>query len=75
MPKSTAHPLLRRVGQRIRAARTRVGLSQEALADAAGVDRSYMSGVERGVRNITLLKLAAVAKALGAHMASLLAED
>ena len=36
----------------------------EALADAAALDRSYMSGIERGVRNVSVWKLAAVAKAL-----------
>ncbi len=66
-----AHPLLRKVGERIRQARSEKGLSQEALADLAGVDRSYMSGVERGVRNATVLKLAAVAKALGVRVRDL----
>jgi transcriptional regulator with XRE-family HTH domain len=41
-----------------------VGLSQEALAAEAGIDRSYMSGVERGRRNFSMLKLQALAKAL-----------
>ncbi len=40
------------------------GWSQEELADRAGVDRSYMSGIERGVRNLSVLKLARVARAL-----------
>ena len=57
-------PLLRAIGQRIKAERERLGLSQEALAAEAGLDRSYMSGVERGVRNLSVLKLAAVAEAL-----------
>ncbi len=67
-----AHPLLRRVGERIRKARTEKGLSQEALADLAGLDRSYMSGIERGVRNTSILKLAAVARALGVPMRDLM---
>jgi transcriptional regulator with XRE-family HTH domain len=52
------------VGDRIRQIRQERGVSQEALADIAGLDRSYMSGIERGVRNVTLLKLFAVARAL-----------
>lgn len=69
------HPLLRRIGDRIREVRTARELSQEALADAAGLDRSYMSGIERGVRNITLLKLQAVSKALGVPLRDLLPDD
>jgi transcriptional regulator with XRE-family HTH domain len=57
-------PFLRAIGERIRQVRERLGLSQEALAADAGIDRSYMSGVERGVRNFSVLKLKAVAKAL-----------
>ncbi len=58
-------PFLRAVGALVRQERTRRGWSQEALAAEAGVDRSYMSGVERGVRNLSILKLQAIAKALG----------
>ncbi len=75
MPKSTVNPLLRRLGQRIRAVRAETGISQEALADDAGVDRSYMSGVERGVRNLSVLKLAAIARALGVRLQDLLTGD
>lgn len=55
---------LKRLGARIRELRRRQGLSQEALADLARLDRSYMSGIERGVRNISVLKLEKIAKAL-----------
>ena len=67
--------MLRRVGDRVRALRVERGLSQEALADAAGLDRSYMSGIERGVRNITVLKLKAVARALKVSVRELLPDD
>jgi len=53
----------------------RRGWSQERLADEAGVDRSYMSGIERGVRNISILTLAKVALALGVSPSSLLQKD
>jgi transcriptional regulator with XRE-family HTH domain len=58
------HPALRRLGARIRELRIERGLSQEALADAAGIGRSYMSGIERGVRNCSTLHLFRIAKAL-----------
>jgi transcriptional regulator with XRE-family HTH domain len=62
---SAAHPFLRKLGNRIRRLRERKGLSQEAFADLARLDRSYMSGIERGVRNFSVLNLAKIAKALG----------
>jgi transcriptional regulator with XRE-family HTH domain len=74
VPKA-AHPLLRKVGERIRRARATRGVSQEALADSVGVDRSYMSGIERGVRNVTLLKFFAVARALKVRPCELLEDD
>jgi transcriptional regulator with XRE-family HTH domain len=40
-------------------------MSQEELADSAGLDRTYISGVERGVRNITLDSLEQIINALG----------
>ena len=74
MPKS-AQPLLRKVGDRVREIRLERGLSQEDLAHNAGLDRSYMSGVERGLRNVTILKLQAVARALKVRVRELLPED
>lgn len=41
------------------------GLSQEKLAEKAELDRTYISGIERGVRNPGLLSLVRIAKALG----------
>lgn len=66
-----ANPFLGQLGQRIRRLRAAKGLSQEALADEAGLDRSYMSGVERGVRNVSVLNLAKIAKALKQPIGSL----
>jgi transcriptional regulator with XRE-family HTH domain len=65
---------LRDVGDRIRKRREQLGLSQEAMADAAGIDRSYMSGIERGTRNITLLKLRRLTTALRIPPRSLLGD-
>ncbi len=66
------HPLLKHVGSRVRRLRARQGWSQEELADHAGLDRSYMSGIERGVRNVSVLTLGKVARALGVPLTSLL---
>jgi transcriptional regulator with XRE-family HTH domain len=66
------HPALRRLGGRVRDLRRQRGLSQEALADAAGIGRSYMSGIERGVRNCSTLHLFRLAKALRVRAADLL---
>ena len=51
------------------------GWSREELADRAGVDRSYMSGIERGIRNLSVLKLARVARALRTPVRDLLGTE
>lgn len=71
MPRPS-HPLLRTVGLTLRTLRRERGLSQEALADLADIDRSYMSGVERGLRNISVLNLERLAKALDVPLVSLI---
>ena len=53
--------LQRAVGQNLRAYRETRGLSQEAFADILGVHRTYMGGVERGERNLTLKTLERIA--------------
>jgi transcriptional regulator with XRE-family HTH domain len=53
------------VAQNVRTRRHAAGLSQEALAHEAGVDRTYVSQVERRQRNVTIVVLARLAKALG----------
>ena len=52
------------LGQRVRTARLRLGINQEELADRADVDRTYVSSVERGLRNVTLLTICGLADAL-----------
>lgn len=64
---------LRKLGAAIRAARRERGLSQEALADASGVDRSHMGKIERGERNVSVLNVARVAEALDLSIANLMA--
>ncbi|MBA56702.1 MAG: transcriptional regulator [Pseudomonadales bacterium] len=57
-------PRLVAFGERVRQIRKEKGLSQEAFADLAGIDRSYMGHIERGDQNITLTKIFQIAKAL-----------
>ncbi len=53
--------LQRTVGRNLRAYREAQGLSQEAFADVLEVHRTYMGGVERGERNLTLKSLERIA--------------
>ncbi len=62
--KRTAHPILKRLGETVRLLRLQHGLSQEALAELAGIDRSYMSGIERGLRNLSILQAMKLSTAL-----------
>ncbi|MCX7141893.1 MAG: helix-turn-helix transcriptional regulator [Proteobacteria bacterium] len=51
-------------GRAIIRARAKSGLSQEALAVDAGLDRSYVGGIERGEHNLTMMNLTKIAAAL-----------
>ena len=55
---------LRAVGAAVRSRRKELGLSQEELGYRAKLDRTYISGVERGVRNPTVGSLRRIARAL-----------
>ena len=54
----------RRVGLNLRHYREKLGLSQEEFAFECGLHRTYISGVERGIRNPTVVVVAKLAKAL-----------
>ena len=60
------------VASSIRHFRKECAMSQEELANKAGLDRTYISGVERGVRNITLDSLEPIIHALGIETRSFL---
>jgi transcriptional regulator with XRE-family HTH domain len=62
-----------RFGRRVRELRTRLGLSQEAFADRCRLDRTYISGIERGKRNLSLRNIEVIAKALGISISDLTA--
>jgi transcriptional regulator with XRE-family HTH domain len=67
-----SHPILSNLGVTIRLLRQQRGLSQEALAHLAAIDRSYMSGIERGRRNLSVLNMARIAGALRVPLSELL---
>lgn len=57
-------PTLRKFGDNVRSRREALDYSQEQLAERADLDRTYISGVERGVRNLSLNSVVRIAKAL-----------
>ncbi|WP_234027090.1 helix-turn-helix domain-containing protein [Erythrobacter sp. KY5] len=64
-------PYLDILGQRIRAKRRELGLSQEGLANEAGLDRSYVGRIERGEHNLTFVSLVRLCRAMGCDVAAL----
>ena len=69
MPKRD--PILRILGQTVAKYRQEKGLSQETLAERADLNRTYLSDIERGVRNPGIKNVARLAKALGVRTAKL----
>ncbi len=65
-------PLLRGLGWRVRQLRESKGWTQEILAGRAGLDRSYVAGIEAGLRNPSTRALAKLARALGVTLSGLL---
>lgn len=61
------------LGQRVRQLRAAKGLSQEAFASTCGLDRTYIGGIERGERNLSLKNLLKISEALGVAPADVLA--
>ncbi|CAX61313.1 MULTISPECIES: helix-turn-helix domain-containing protein [Erwinia] len=59
-------------GKRVKQLRLQAGLSQEAFAHKCGLDRTYVSGIERGLRNPTLEVIAILAKGLGIELKNLI---
>ncbi len=66
--------LRRQFANNLRKARLEKGLSQEALADLAGLHRTYVGSVERGERNISIDNIERLAEALGCGVIDLLRE-
>lgn len=64
--------LNKKLGERLREIRLEKGLSQGDIARELGVHRSYISGIERGVRNPTVKNVEKIAKSLGVSPYTLL---
>jgi transcriptional regulator with XRE-family HTH domain len=62
-------------GANVRVYRLAAGLSQEAVAARMGVDRAYVSAIERGLQNVTLLTILQLAESLNVRPADLLVES
>jgi len=59
-------------GKAVRSTRLEMGISQESLAEIAGIDRSYMGGVERGEHNLALINIKRIANALNMPISSIM---
>jgi transcriptional regulator with XRE-family HTH domain len=66
------HIVLKRFGESVRQARLSKKISQEGLAEMANLHRTYISDVERGVRNISMATAIRIAQALGLDLKDLL---
>ncbi len=64
-------PATRAFGERVRASREALGLSQEALAANSGIHWTFLGQVERGRRNLNLHNLLKIARGLGVDPAEL----
>lgn len=65
-------PILRLFGHNVQKYRKELGLSQEKLAELAGVHRTYIGMIERAEKNITLCNIEKIAKALNIQIQQLL---
>ncbi|RZL62862.1 MAG: XRE family transcriptional regulator [Variovorax sp.] len=72
-PNHAGDPVLVALGAAIRKERKVRGMSQEVLAHDSGVERAYMSAIERGMQNLSVMALVRMAKALGLTLADLMA--
>jgi len=67
----TRDPLLSALGKNVRGAREKKEMTQEKLAEIAELDPTYISGIERGLRNPGIKNVAKIAKALGITVSEL----
>ncbi len=71
MAKARRDPLLRGLGSNVKRLRESKMWTQEILAAKAGLDRSYVAGIEAGLRNPSTKALAKIARALAVKLATL----
>jgi transcriptional regulator with XRE-family HTH domain len=74
MMKQNTSDVLARFGGRVRELRQAISMSQEEFASKCALDRTYISGIERGKRNVGLRNIEAIAKALGICISKLMEE-
>ena len=67
-------PMAKSLGRAIQSKRVRYGYSQEGFAMHAGMDRTYMSAIERGKKNVSLRSLMLISAALQMKVSELVAE-
>jgi transcriptional regulator with XRE-family HTH domain len=73
MTGAPPHDVLRTLGDRVRARRLEMELSQERLAERAQLHRNYVGGIEQGKRNVALLNLVKLSVALEVDLGELVA--
>jgi len=71
-PSHSGDPILIALGRAIKEIRILKGYSQESLALQAGIDRSYMGGIERGEHNVALANIQKIADSLDMRIWELL---
>lgn len=64
--------ILKKFGKNVKAERIRAGYSQETLSEKMGVNREYISRIERGLQNMSLLKINELANMIGTNIEQLL---
>jgi transcriptional regulator with XRE-family HTH domain len=69
--KQAPEVVIKSLGKRVRELRQTTGVSQEAFADSIGLDRTYISGIERGVLNPSIRNIARIAAKLDVGVAVL----
>ncbi len=75
LPQLSERKLAKVIGDRVHAKRLAAGLSQEQLGERADIHRTYIGAVERGEKNVTVVTLAKIARALRCKLTDLLAGD
>lgn len=66
------YEILKQFGEKVRSFRKEKGWSQEELAKRAGLHRTYIGSIERSERNVSLINIEKIAKALNTKISSLI---
>ena len=69
---ATNHIFLKKFGDRVQSLRNQAGISQEKLAELTEMHRTYISGIERGERNVSLINIMRLANALNLSVSKLM---